>query len=245
MSTADTLALLLRHRSIRRFRDEPVPDADILAAVQAGQAASTSSAVQAYCLIQVTDPAAREALVRLTGNQRMVASCGAFFVVCGDTRRHRLLAERAGQPYDTRLEAFLVAAVDATLFAQNAVIAFEAMGYGICYVGGLRNDLPAVDALLGLPDGVYPLYGLCVGRPDQEPAPRPRLPAEAVCMKDRYHADPDLLALVDAYDETYRAYMQQRSGLDRSWSEAVTAGHASPKRTDLARYYRGKGASLD
>ena len=74
-----------------------------------------------------------------------------------------------------RLEAFLVAVVDASLFAQNLCIAFESLGYGICYIGGLRNRLDEVDGLLELPHGVYPLYGLCVGRPAEDPVPRGHL----------------------------------------------------------------------
>ena len=107
-------------------------DEHVRAAVEAGQAASTSSAVQSYCLIQVADAGAREKLIELTGGQEKVAACGGFFVVCGDTRRHRLLTERAGKPYDARLEAFLLAVIDATLFEQNLVLAFESLGYGIC-----------------------------------------------------------------------------------------------------------------
>ena len=41
--------------------------------------------------------------------------------------------------------------------------ALEAMGYGICYVGALRNRLPDVDALLKLPPGVFPLFAMSVG----------------------------------------------------------------------------------
>ncbi|MCP3903492.1 MAG: hypothetical protein GY715_07625, partial [Planctomycetes bacterium] len=54
-----TLDLMLDHRSIRRYTADPVPDADIRRAVEAGQAASTSSAVQAYCLIRINDPGER------------------------------------------------------------------------------------------------------------------------------------------------------------------------------------------
>lgn len=244
-SPAEPLALLLAHRSIRRFRDAPVPDDAIHRAVQAGQAASTSSAMQAYALVQVTDQAVRAALATLAGNQRMVATAGAFFVVCADTRRHRLLAERAGQPYDAALEAFLVAVVDASLFAQNLAVAFEAQGYGICYVGGLRNELPQADALLGLPHGVWPLYGMCVGVPDQDPLPRPRLPTGLVWCRDRYPDDAAVLAEIDAYDQEYRAYLERRGAAPGAWSEAMVQAHRAPKRVHLAGFYRGKGASLD
>lgn len=240
----NTIDLLLRHRSIRTFADKPVPPGDIRKAVVAGQAASTSSAVQACSLLQVTRPEERAKLVALTGGQAKVASCGAFFVICGDVRRHRLLCERAAAAYDARLEAFLVATIDASLFAQNLVIAFESMGYGICYIGGLRNKLSEVDALLALPHGVYPLYGLCVGVPAEAPNARPRLPVEAVFFEDRYPTDEEMLAKVDVYDDTYRAYRLEQAGKARDWSSSMARKFAQPARTDVADFYRSKGADL-
>ncbi|MEO0606445.1 MAG: nitroreductase family protein, partial [Myxococcota bacterium] len=187
----------------------------------------------------------REALVPLTGGQTKVASAGAFFVVLADSRRHRIAGEVHGADYDTRLEGFLVATVDASLFAQNLCVAFESMGYGICYIGGLRNQLDAVDALLELPPGVYPLFGLCVGVPAQDPSPRPRLATEAVWMKDRYADDAQVRADLEAYDGRYRVYRKERGASEQGWSDIVARSHAQPKRTYLAEYYRRKGARLD
>ncbi len=240
----EPLDLLLKHVSIRRYKDESIPEDHIHQAVLAGQAASTSSAVQAYSLLQVTDKAERQKLVSLTGGQTKVANCGAFFVICGDTRRHRLICEREGQTYEARTEAFLLSVVDASLFAQNLVIAFESMGYGICYIGGLRNQLDEVDELLELPHGVYPLYGLCVGVPDEKPMTRPRLPVDAVLFKGRYPTDIDLAETIDDYDETYREYMQQRTGKARPWSTSMSRKFSEPQRVQVGDYYRRKGADL-
>ncbi len=213
-------------------------------AVAAGQSASTSSAIQSYCVIRVTDPSRRRKLAELTGPQQKVAESGAFFVICGDTRRHRLISERAGQPYDTRLEAFLLAVIDATLFAQNMVLAFEALGYGICYIGGLRNNLAEVDRLLEIPMGIYPLYGLCVGVPAEEPAPRPRLPVDGVLFEDRYPDDETILGLVDEYDRTHQSYTRTGAGATRPWPTLTAEKFTEPRRADLGRFYRGKGATL-
>jgi FMN reductase (NADPH) len=242
----ETIDLMTRHRSVRRYRPDPPSAKHIQAAVTAGQAASTSSAVQAYCLIRVTDEARRQRLVELTGGQEKVAACGAFFVVCGDTRRHRLAASREGMPYEARFEAFLVAVIDASLFAQNLALAFESMGYGICYIGGLRNQLGEVDAVLELPEGVYPLYGLCVGIPasDADATRRPRLPIDAVLFEDAYPTDDRMREFIDTYDEAYAAYLEQRGAEPRRWSAAMAGMHAEPRRTDLTAYYASKGANL-
>jgi hypothetical protein len=173
-----------------------------------------------------------------------VARSGAFFIVCGDARRHRLLARRGGQPFEVRLEGFLLAVIDAALFAQNLALAFESQGYGICYIGGLRNSLPEVDALLGLPEGVYPLFGLCVGVPDEEPARRPRLPVEAVLFEGSYPADEAILALLEEYDEAYRAYLQRRGAEPTAWTTSMAGKFARSRRDDIADYYQAKGADL-
>ncbi len=207
--------------------------------------AATSSNVQAYALLQITDPSVRSKLISLTGNQEKVAKSGAFFVVLGDSRRHRLIAEQQQRPYDARLEAFLLATIDASLFAQNLVLAFESMGYGTCYIGGLRNQLPAVDELLSLPHGVFPLYGLCVGRPAEQPGIKPRLPFDAVCFRDKYPDDQQVEQRVAEYDEAMRAYYGARTGSARGWSEGMAQLFAAPARTNLAGYYAIKGARLD
>lgn len=239
-----TLALLHRHRSIRRFRTDEVPDEHLREAVRAGQMASTSSAVQAYSVIRVRDATSLARLAEFTGGQRKVAECGAFLLICGDVRRHRLACERAGVAYDQRLEAFVVATIDAALFAQNLCVALESMGYGICYIGGVRNHLAEVDRLLEIPHGVYPLFGLCVGVPDESPAARPRLPVDSILFDGRYPDDATLLATLDAYDGQYERYLAKRGAAGKPWTAAMAGKHGNPERTDLGRYYTGKGADL-
>ena len=241
--TTPTIESLLQHRSIRKFADDPVPDEHLRLAVAAGQQASTSSNVQAYSVLRVREALQLDRLVELTGGQTKVARCGAFLVVSGDTRRHRLLAERAGVPYQTRLEGFLVATIDASLFAQNMCVALESLGYGICYIGGLRNDLAGVRDLLRIPHGVYPLFGICVGVPAETPDPRPRLAPDAVLHDGRYPDDAAIVSDADAYDDRMRDWYAAR-GLDTSWSERIERQFSESHRTDVARFYAEQGADL-
>jgi len=233
------------HRSIRKYTDRPVPDETIQAAFEAAQCAATSANIQVYSTIRVTDPDTLAQLVTLTGGQQKVAECGAFFVVCGDIRRHRLLAKRADSPCRENLESFLLCAVDASLFAQNLVLAFESLGWGTCYIGGLRNDLKGVDKLLSLPEGVYPFFGLCVGEAAEEPWKRPRLPLPAVLFEDSYPDDEALLAMMDAYDDDMAAYYEQRGASGRRWVSQMDSFFAEPRRTGDRTFYQSQGASFD
>lgn len=241
----DLLTLMVAHRSVRSFFPTPVPDEQIRLAVQAAQQAATSSWIQAYCLLQVVSPEERTRLAELCGGQAQVAEAGAFFVLCGDQRRHRLIARRAGAARADSLETSLLAIVDASLFAQNLTLAFESQGLGCCYIGGLRNQLPEVDRLLELPPGVLPLFGLCVGEPREVPATRPRLAPEAVWSKGRYPSDEQVLAGVDEHDERAGVHYAERGLPGRDWSTGVLRKFTAPMRSGLAAYYRSKGASFE
>ncbi len=50
---------------------------------------------------------------------------------------------------------FMVSVIDAALAAQNVSVAAESMGLGICYIGGIRNELDQVTEVLGTPDHVF------------------------------------------------------------------------------------------
>ncbi len=239
------LSLMARHRTIRDFEPEPLPDAVIERAVRAAQCAATSSWIQAYHLLQVTRTEERERLALLTGGQPQVAAAGAFFVISGDTRRHRLIAAREDAPYENSTELFLLATIDASLFAQNLVLAFEALGYGTCYIGGLRNDLAAVDELLVLPHGLYPLFGLCVGRAASDPGTRPRLAARAVWSKDRYPDDEAVLRDVQDHDVAAARYYEARGAGGRNWSGGTWRKFKATLRPSLRPFYDSKGASFD
>jgi len=236
------LRVMERHRTVRSFTGAPVGDAVVERAVAAAQCAATSSWIQAYHLVQVTDPAVRAEVAELAGGQAQIEEAGAFFVVCGDSRRHRLVAEREGAPYVACAEAFVLATVDATLFAQNLCLAFESMGLGTCYIGGIRNDLPRLDRALRLPEGAYPLFGLCVGEPANDPGTRPRLAPRAVWSKDGYPADDAILAHVDAHDAVAARYYEDRGTPGRNWSGGTWRKFRRDPRPDVGPYYESKGA---
>jgi len=243
-STTDAIALMTAHRSIRRFESAPIPSEHIEQAVRCGQSASTSSSVQAYACIHVTDQAKLDTLAELAGPQEKVKRCGAFFVLCADTRRHRLLCARADQPYANTFENLLVAIADVSLFAQNMALALESLSYGVCYIGGIRNDLPRVIDTLNLPEGVFPVFGLCAGVPAESPTTRPRLDPDAVLFENTYPDDESLLAGVDRYDAVYREYLRARATEPTAWSDAMVKRNTSPTREDVANVYLAQGARL-
>ncbi|OCA84501.1 NADPH-dependent oxidoreductase [Bacillus sp. FJAT-27225] len=219
-----TIETILAHRSIRKFEEKPLTDEQIKTIVECAQAAATSSFIQAYSIIGIKDLAKKEKLAEIAGNQEYVANNGHFFIFCADLYRHALIGEELDRdvlPSIESTEKFMVALIDATLAAQNAVLAAESMGLGICYIGGIRNNLEEVKKLLGTPERVIPLFGIAIGYPAQDPGKKPRLPIEHVYHEDGYEQDKDLyLGQLEEYDKLISAYYEERTSEKRSdtWS---------------------------
>ncbi|MFD7525404.1 oxygen-insensitive NADPH nitroreductase [Paenibacillus chitinolyticus] len=238
--------LLTRHRSIRKFKPDPIPGDQLQAIIASAQMASTSSSVQAYTIIAATDPALKKELARLAGNQAYVEQCGLFLVFCADLNRLRKATEQSGEVFHQNTESFLVASMDAALAAQNAAIAAESLGLGICYIGGIRNNPDGVAEALKLPELVYPVFGMCVGVPDQEPSLRPRLPQTAVLHENGYQSERSDEG-VRRYDETTRKYYEERTGGKQSitWSRSMADKYRQPVRAHLKPFLEKQGFRLE
>ena len=135
------LELLSNHRSIRKYTSEPIPDDLLYKVIIAGQAAASSSFLQGVTIIRVTDPEKRASFKEITGGQAYVEAAPEFLVFCADlSRPMRCCTAHGCTPAEGLTEHFIIATVDAALYAQNVAVAAESAGLGICYIGAIRND---------------------------------------------------------------------------------------------------------
>lgn len=206
-----TIELLRAHRSIRAFTDQPISDEQREAIIAAAQSASTSSFLQCSSIIRVTDKALREQLVTLSGGQAYIAQAAEFWVFCADFQRNLQICPEAQLGL---AEQLLLGCVDTALLGQNAMVAAESLGLGGVYIGGIRNSIEQVTELLALPQHVLPLFGMCLGWPQQEPDIKPRMPATMLVHENRYQ--PLDNQQLDEYDRQLEAYYQQRDSNQRS-----------------------------
>ncbi|MBO1512733.1 oxygen-insensitive NADPH nitroreductase [Metabacillus bambusae] len=238
---------ILDHRSIRKFEDKLLTDVQIKTIVQSAQAASTSSFVQAYSIIGVKDKQKKARLAELAGGQTYVAENGHFFVFCADLYRHQVIAETNDQDAGEVLEStekFMVAVIDATLAAQNAVLAAESMGLGAVYIGGLRNQLNEVCDVLKTPARVLPLFGVAVGYPVHKPDQKQRLPIEHIYHEDEYEQDKaEYLAQLEQYDQAISTYYEKRTNGQRkdTWTGQMAGLLARPTRMYMKEFVENKG----
>jgi len=223
----ETIQTLLNHQSIRKYRHEPIPETHLSLILSAAQRASTSSNMQAYSVVRVTDAVLREQFATLSGNQRYVAECSEFLVWCADLYKLELACQIHGDTtVPTTMEHLLVATIDVALAAQNAAVAAESLGYGIVYIGGIRNDPFTAATLLALPPKTFPVFGMCIGFPAQDAAApaRPRLPLTGFVHTNQY-GPAQVGQSIETYDEMIKQYMITRTGgaQTKTWSEDVEA----------------------
>ena len=239
----EVIDLLQRHRSIRKFKPDPIDAEQIGSIIQAAQMASTSSNVQAYSIIRVSDPLKRKQLVEYTGQQRHVEQCPLFLVWCADLYRIREACHKHQvDMVSGTMENFIVATVDTALAAQNAAIAAESLGLGVVYIGGIRNQSRAVTDMLKLPPLVYPLFGMCIGYPDHAPSPRPRLAMDVIYHEEEYDTN-HMSEGVNDYDQTLQAYYIQRTGgkRDTTWSKEMANKYRQAARTHMRSFLEEQG----
>ena len=196
-----TLELIHQHGSVRHYKPDPVPRELIETIVAAGQHAATSSNMQMYSVVALTDATKRVQMQEFCGGQQHIGQAPVFLAWVADLSRLERLAQARGYLHEAgHTENFLLAAVDAALAAQNAVLAAESLGLGTCYIGAIRNNSREVIRLLNLPRLTFPLVGMTLGWPANPPKIRPRLPLEAVLHWEQYTPAGEEIHL-QAYDQ--------------------------------------------
>lgn len=250
-----TLVAQLTHRSHRTFKSEAIPEELLDTLFAAAFSAPSKSDLQQATVIVVEDKAKQARIANLSPSTGWVADAPVFMVWCGDNRRIRKLAKWREHPFvNEHLDAFMNAAVDAAIVMQNFIVAAEAVGLGCCPVSEIRDEIDALSAELELPAGVFPVAGLTVGWPSEEPPISMRLPLEVTIHRDRYD-DANLLDEVAAYDQRREAIaptpvdeqrMVEEHGVsdDYGWSENRTRQYSKPARADFGAYIRKQGFSL-
>jgi FMN reductase [NAD(P)H] len=184
------LESLFKHKSIRKYKNQPLEDEKLQLIIKAAQAAPNWCNGQQVSIIAVKDQSRKDKLKVLCGNQPYISTCSVFLVFCADFYRISLAFEKAGkskedfEKYITNIDTLIVGSHDVGIAIQNATVAAESLGLGTVDIGYIRFNSLEVTKELNLPKYAIPLIGLCVGYPDDDPGLKPRLPAKAVCFEE-------------------------------------------------------------
>lgn len=239
--------LLKSHQSIRKYKNEPISDQTFHQMLHAAQHAASSNFIQAYSVIQVKDEEKKRELGKLSRNELQFETAALSLVFCADLNRAAQAVQQEGDEIQGgTTENFLVATIDTALVAQNFVIAAESKGYGICYIGGVRNNPKQISELFSLSHYVTPLFGMTVGVPDEKNEVKPRQSVETIIHEDEYDSEKYVHQLKE-YDQIMSEYYNRRTSNKKeiTWSQSMRDFLTDARRPFLKEFIMSQGFLRD
>jgi FMN reductase (NADPH) len=181
------LDTIFDHRSVRKYKSAPIDDVILNKILEAGTRASTTGNMQVYSMVVTRDKGIRKHLWEAHFKQDMVLEAPVHITFCADFNRFNkwCLQRHASPGYDNFL-SFFTAAIDALLVSQNVVLAAEAHGLGICYLGTATYMADKIVEILELPESVVPVAAIVMGYPAEDPGLTDRLPLKGVVHREKY-----------------------------------------------------------
>ena len=245
----------LSRRSIRVYKNDPVPEDLIQVLIACAQSAPTKSNLQQYSILVVKEQSIRNQLAPWCPRTKGLEDVPVLLVFCADIRRNQSVAKFRQKRYaNNNMDTFLNATVDASLSMGFFVAAAEATGLGCAPLSSLRDNIDAVSDILNLPKGVFPVAGVMCGWPKVEGYVNQRLPQSVIVHYDRYD-DKNLEQNIDDYDQARHAiFPVPKEGQSKQdlfgtasfygWSEHVSRQLAIPERANFRAFLLEHGFNL-
>ncbi len=208
----ETIDLIVKRKSIRSYRSDPIPEQDRLTVLETMRRAPTAGNQTLYSVIQVENQDKKRQLADSCDHQPFIAEAPWVLVFLADLQRlfdflnasgiDHMVAKGIAPPARPQEGDALLACCDALIAAHTAVIAAESLGIGSCYVGDILENYEKVHTLLALPKYTLPISLVTFGYPTEQQKNRPatgRMPLNQFVFTDTYcrHPDAELVSLYD------------------------------------------------
>lgn len=178
---------IAEHRSIRKYKSDPIPQHILEEILLAGTRASNTGNMQVYSMVVTTSEELKDKLLPCHHNQPCVKEAPVLITFCADVNRFsKWCKQRGAEPRYDNFLWFVNSTIDAMLASQNVALQAEAHGLGIVYLGTALYHAEKISEILNLPQGVVPITAMAVGYPDQEVPLTDRLPLEGVVHYETY-----------------------------------------------------------
>ena len=222
---SETITLMKSHTSVRRFKEEAIPQEDLNEILSAAQMASSWKNFQSYSVILVRSQEKKDALFELVP-QEAIRQSATFLLFVGDLNRAEKGARLHTDTFQPQgVEGLLITSVDAALAGQNTLLAAESLGYGGVIIGLVRYKSVEIAELFNLPDYTYPVFGIALGVPNQKHDVKPRLPLENVVFEEEYQEQ--TAEVIEAYDRVQTEYAGARA--TTTWSQRLAEQFGQPE----------------
>ena len=178
----ETIRQLNERKSVRVFLDREITAEIKSEILNAACQAPTAGNQQLYTIIDVTDPILKARLAESCDHQPFIASAKMVLIFCADCKKWYDAFSSAGcQPRTPGVGDLALAISDATIAAQNAVVAAESLGIGSCYIGDIMENCETHREMLCLPEYVFPVSMLVFGYPEESQIRREKPERAEMC----------------------------------------------------------------
>jgi nitroreductase len=186
---------MLSHKSIRKYSDKTPSDEVVETIVRAGQQAPFASQYYSVLLSR--------------NKKRNPFKAPLLFTICVDSHKFELImAKRNWKICTSDLTLMFFGIQDASLMAENMVVAARSLGLGSCFLGSATFRADKIAEEYQLPKRVFPLVQLAMGYSGEDPPPRPRYPLEFTLFEDKY-PELDSKAVSRAMKQMDEGYLAQ------------------------------------
>ena len=192
----ETIRQLHSRKSVRVFEDREIAEELVKEILDAACQAPTAGNQQLYTIIRVSDEHLLERLSESCDHQPFIKEAKLVLVFCADCLKWQNAYKYSGcDPRKPGAGDLMLAAIDASIAAQNAVTAAWSLGIGSCYIGDILENCEEQRDILGIPEYVMPAVMLVFGYPSEQQTRRVkpvRSSLEYIVSENKYpEMDPD------------------------------------------------------
>lgn len=175
----EALEAIMTRRSVRKFAQRQIPDAQLETIIRAGTYAPSALALQPWAFVVVQD---QEFLTRVSDYCKPIMISLMKDAHDGMSDEFRRLLESPGYSiyYHAPTVIMIVGKtgsrfreIDCSLCAENMMLAGHALGIGSCWIGSteVAYDNKEIMAGFRIPERYSPVGTIVFGYPEETPAP--------------------------------------------------------------------------
>jgi len=166
----ELMDVIRNRRSIRKYKSDPVPDADIEYVLESARLAPSLANSQCWKFVVVKDEGVKQELAK-AGNS-WIAHAPVIIAACADPSKP---GTKGDQPY------YLV---DIGIAMEHLILAAADKGLGTCWIGWF--DEAKAKKALGVPENIRLVATTPLGYPDESPAAKGRKTLKDIVCYDKY-----------------------------------------------------------
>ena len=221
----NTYELIMNRRSVRNFKDQPIPEEIISQLIDAANNAPSGGNIQPVSIILIQDKENRSILSEMVGNQPWVKNAPLSMIFCLDFNRIKRWAVLNGTEFkgEQAFSHFLIAYADLMSAAQSVVLLAESLGLGSVYVGTIQSQMDEARERYAIPDFVLPLMILSLGYPKSISRTIPKLKPEVIVHREQYQSRDDE-EIQEVFNQKYGNFnIKAEEYLEKAFIETIEA----------------------